>query len=57
MEPNDVTAAAEAVRTGEVSARELVEDSLERIDRGDGPLNAFVHLDPDGALAAADRID
>ncbi|MBM3663698.1 MAG: amidase [Actinobacteria bacterium] len=57
MEPNDVTAAAEAVRTGEVSARELVEVSLERIDRGDGALRAFVHLDPEGALAAADRID
>jgi len=57
VEPLDVTAAAGAVRAGEVSARELVEDSIDRIDRGDGALNTFVHLDPDGALAAADRID
>jgi aspartyl-tRNA(Asn)/glutamyl-tRNA(Gln) amidotransferase subunit A len=41
----------------EVSARELVEQSLRRIDERNPPLNAFVHLDPDGALAAADHVD
>ncbi|MGH2780771.1 MAG: amidase [Thermoleophilaceae bacterium] len=50
-------ALARLVRAGEVSARELTELSLERIDALDGELNAFVHLDPDGALAAADGID
>lgn len=57
MESFDVLGAARAVRSGAMSARELVEASLERIDRGDAELNAFVHLDPDGALAAADRVD
>jgi amidase len=44
------------VRGGEVGARELVEASLERIGELNGELNAFVHLDPDGALAAADAV-
>ncbi len=57
MEPFDVLGAAQSVRSGAVSARELVETSLERIDRGDAELTAFVHLDPDGALVAADRVD
>ena len=57
MSTPDATAAAEAVRSGEVSARELVTASLERIGTGNGELNAFVHLDPEGALAAADRVD
>jgi amidase len=47
---------ARLVREGEVGARELAEASLERIEALDGDLNAFVHLDPDGALAAADAI-
>jgi amidase len=45
------------VKAGEVSSRELVEASLERIEALDGDLNAFVHLDPDGALAAADAVE
>lgn len=47
--------AATMVRRGDVSARELVADCLERVaaDR----LNTFVHVDADGALAAAERID
>lgn len=57
MESFDVLGAAQAVRSGAVSARELVEASLERIERGDATLNTFVHVDPDGALAAADRVD
>jgi amidase len=44
------------VRTGELSARYLVEVSLERIDALDGAVGAFVELDVDGALAAADTI-
>jgi amidase len=47
---------AHLVRDGEVTARELVEASLERIEALQPELNAFVHLDPDGALAAADGI-
>jgi amidase len=44
------------VRSGELSSRELTEQALARIEALDGDLNAFVHLDPDGALAAADAV-
>ena len=47
---------AELVRSGEITARELVSASLERIEALDGQVNAFTHVDPDGALAAADAI-
>jgi amidase len=51
-----ITELAELVRSGEVSARELVEESLERIDEVDGEINAFTFTDPEGALAAADSV-
>lgn len=47
---------AALVRNGELQARELVEASLARIEALNGRLNAFIHLDADGALAAADAI-
>jgi amidase len=47
---------ARLIREGELSARELVEASLERIEALQPELNAFLHLDPDGALTAADAI-
>jgi amidase len=47
---------ATLIRAGEVSARELVAASLTRIEELDGQLGAFVHVDADGALAAADAI-
>jgi amidase len=47
---------AQLVRGGELSSRELTEAALGRIEALDGDLNAFVHLDPDGALAAADAV-
>jgi amidase len=47
---------AEMVRSGEISARELVEISLERIDDLNPALNAFVDLDAERALAVADQI-
>src|SRR5690242_17603028 len=47
---------AEMVRRGEVSARELAECSLQRIEELNPTLNAFVDVDADGALAAADAI-
>jgi amidase len=45
------------VRDGEVTARELVEASLSRIEEVDGEVNAFTSVDGDRALAAADEID
>jgi amidase len=51
------TELARLIRDGEVTSRELTEAVFERIEVLDGDLNAFVHLDPDGALAAADAVD
>ncbi len=50
----DALALAEAVRAGEVGARELVERSLAAIEHRDPELNAFVTVCADEALAAAD---
>jgi amidase len=47
---------AALVRSGEMSARELVEASLRAIERVDGELGAFVALCPERALAEAGRI-
>lgn len=47
---------ARLVRDGEVSARELVEASLARIDALDTTVNAFTTLDGERALAAADAV-
>ncbi|NDK90863.1 amidase [Gordonia desulfuricans] len=45
------------VADGEVTARELVEHSLNRIARCDRHLNAFAHVLADEARATADRLD
>jgi amidase len=47
---------AALVRAGELSARELVGESLARIEALDPQLGAFVEVDHDGALRAADAI-
>src|ERR1043165_1603278 len=52
-----VIEAAEAVRQGAVKAVELLDECLEEIERKNPALNAFVHLDPDLARAAAERVD
>ncbi len=51
-----VTELARLVKSGEVSSTELVTASLERIEALQPTLNAFVHVDADGALAAAEQI-
>src|SRR3954469_23015969 len=51
-----VTDLAGLVRTGEVSARELVETSLRRIEELDGQLSAFVDVDGERALAEAEEV-
>jgi amidase len=50
------TELADLVRLGEVSARELTEAALERIEEADPTLNSFTVVDADGALATADAI-
>jgi amidase len=44
------------VRSGEISSRELVETSLERIEELNPALNAFVQVDDERALATAAEI-
>src|SRR3954470_16321041 len=44
------------VRTGEVSARELVETSVRRIEELDGEIGAFIDVDGDRAVAEAQEI-
>ena len=48
---------AAGVKDGSHSAREIVDACLERIDRRNGDLNAFVDVFADEARAAADAID
>jgi amidase len=51
------TELATMVRAREISARELVDAHLDRIDRLNPALNAVVTLDAEGARAAADAAD
>lgn len=48
---------AAMVRSGEVSSRELVENSLARIEELNPRLNAFVEIDGERALATAEQIE
>ncbi|WP_395105093.1 amidase [Actinomadura sp. SCN-SB] len=48
---------AELVRAGRLGAREAVREALARIAELDPGLNAFVHVDAEGALARAREID
>jgi amidase len=50
------TEQASLVRSGELSARELVEASLAAIEHMNGEINAFVHVAPELALAQADTV-
>jgi len=47
---------SQMVRSGEVSSRELVQCSLDRIEELNPALNAFVDVDADAALRAADAV-
>ncbi len=51
------TELAALIRAGDLSARELVEASLSRIDELQPTVNAFTHVAHESALAAADAID
>ncbi len=48
---------SDRLAANEVSARELTTACLEQIDQVDGQVKAFLHVDGDRALAAADRVD
>ncbi|MGZ4668517.1 MAG: amidase [Blastococcus sp.] len=51
------TELAAMLRAREISARELLDASLDRIERLNPAVNAVVTLDPEGARAAADAAD
>ena len=56
---NQATAHELSIRLqqGAITARQLVEAALDRIDAIDGQINAFISVDPEGALVCADDID
>jgi len=54
---HDAWELADRVRAGELSARNLLELTLARIERLDPRLNAVCFLDPDRAWADAERVD
>jgi aspartyl-tRNA(Asn)/glutamyl-tRNA(Gln) amidotransferase subunit A len=57
VEPPGVISTAQHVRSGQISAREAVAASLDRVAALDADLNAFVCIDAEQALAAADLTD
>ena len=57
MIPSTALEIAAQVRSGSVSAREVVSEHLNRIAAGDGEINAFNLVTSEQALAAADEID
>ncbi|SDE00543.1 aspartyl-tRNA(Asn)/glutamyl-tRNA(Gln) amidotransferase subunit A [Paracoccus isoporae] len=59
MNPADLPLSelAPMLRAGDLTARELIEAHLSRIEARDGLIRAFVHLDADGARRAADQAD
>ena len=57
LEEFTVTALMAALRSGEISSRELTQDVLARIDRLEPRLHTFITLMPAQALAAADAAD
>ena len=48
---------ADEVRAGKLKARDVLEACLDRIERINPTINAFVHVDPDRARATADAVD
>ena len=48
---------AAAIASGEVSAVEVAQAHLDRIDAVDGRVHAFLHVDAEGALRAAKDVD
>lgn len=55
--PASVSTTARLVRGGSASAREVVEAALARAESAQANLNAFITIDPVGALAVADALD
>jgi len=57
MDMPTVADAAHSIRTGQESAEDLTRRSLDAVAAAETDLNAFVHVDAEGALAAARTVD
>jgi len=57
VSPTGVADLAAAVRSGERSARSVVEEALDAMAASDADLHAFVHVMDDEARAQADAVD
>ena len=59
MSITELTAAelAGKIATGEITSEDATKASLDRIEAVDGTINAFLHVDRDGALATARDVD
>jgi Asp-tRNA(Asn)/Glu-tRNA(Gln) amidotransferase A subunit family amidase len=57
MDIRDAFKIQSAVNSGEISAREVAEAALQRIEAVDGKLGVFLTCDPARVLARADEID
>lgn len=55
--PLDIATASRLLQTGELTAGQLAEACLARIERHDGKVHSFVHLDRTGALQSAGAPD
>jgi amidase len=51
------SAIARSIRDGHLTARAALEHFLDRVDRLNGPINAVIHQDREGARARADAAD
>jgi aspartyl-tRNA(Asn)/glutamyl-tRNA(Gln) amidotransferase subunit A len=54
---NSATELAGKIHSGEVSSVEVVQAHLDRIAKVDGDVHAFLHVDTEGALDAARKVD
>lgn len=52
-----LSALRKQLSSGEISSRDIVQDVINQVDARDGEIGAFLSLDPDSALAAADQAD
>ena len=55
--PDSVVAAAEAISSGEMSARELTTACIKKTEKLQPKLNCFISFQPEKALAVADALD
>ena len=52
-----LTAAVQAIQTGDITSEQLVRDCLDRIENREPMVNAWAFLDPEKALAQAHTCD